>query len=959
MAASKKRPPRARGGRDADKGGRPPAEGGAAPAKGNLAAEPRPALFLVFLLLGAFALAALASFSPRQEFFFSESLLDGFVLESPLTDGNLCGRLGATFAVLAFNFFGVGAFMLPFFAFLIAFWMLRSRADASMYWKCTLMFFLLASGTLLLTLSFDATTRFAAMPEGVGGGFGRLLFGELCRPLLGVAGTATLGAVVYLLCLTALLVAPPQRILAKLTDAVAAALSRRRERARALREERRRLIEARRRNALALREQMREAQIDASSAVPMRAGAPVAVLPEKSSEADDDEIDFSDVPVGENAAPECAAGMPESAPEPEEPVPVAAADEPETPADEDEEEDEEERAPEPEKILGTLRPFPREETPAPVPADENESVPAEATPPDEEPAPAEETAPEPRARAVPAPAPAEFRVIEEDAIERAELADEPHRRGAYKFPPMELLKAPPEEKTSEASHEEFRERGEQIVSALAKFKISSELTTVQVGPTITRYEITPQDDVRVEKILSLQNNIAMRLKVQSARLALVPEHGTVGIEVPNRKPKPVFIREILESRAWHENEMEIPIVLGKDVTGKPVLMDLAKMPHGLIAGSTGSGKSVCINGIVTSILYSATPEDVRLVMVDPKAVELQMYNKVPHMLIPVITDAKKVSGALKWLINEMERRYQLLKAANVRNIVGFNAKLIKDREEAAAARERAAALEKELSAEERAAIAESAEARTELSVPRDEGVLDELAAKRKMSYIVCIIDEFADLMQVVGPEIDSAIHRLTAKARAAGIHLILATQRPDAKVVTGVIKANLPVRVAFKVTSAVNSKIILDEVGAESLIGKGDMLIVPPGTSVLSRAQGSFVSEDEIDAIVNYLHDENGAPQYAQEVQEAIDRAAEEAEAEKNGGKGDDEDDVDLNDDEALADKAWEIIRTTKRASTSWLQTKLRIGYGRATRVMDVLEERGWIGPPQTGSKTRDILRDD
>ncbi len=954
MPAPKKRP-RSRNGRDADNGKRPPADAAAVSApKGGLAAEPRPALFLVFLLLGAFTLTALASFSPRQEFFFSESLLDGFVLESPLTDGNLCGKLGATFAVLAFNFFGVGAFMLPFFAFLIAFWMLRSRADASMYWKCTLMFFLLASGTLLLTLFFDETTRFAVMPEGVGGGFGRLLFGDLCRPLLGVAGTACLGAVVYLLCLTSLLVAPPQRILAKLTDAVAAALSRRRERARALREERRRLIEARRRNALALREQLREAQIEASSAVPMRAGAPVAVLPEKSS-GDDDEIDFSDVPVRENAVPECAAGMPESAPEPEAPAEADAA-APETSDAADDEE--EERAPEPEKILGTLRPFPREEAeaPAPVPAAETE-----AASPEETPTPREDTVPaetEPPARAA-KDAPAEFRVIEDDAIERAELADEPLRRGAYKFPPMELLKAPPEEKISEASHEEFRERGEQIVSALAKFKISSELTTVQVGPTITRYEITPQDDVRVEKILSLQNNIAMRLKVQSARLALVPEHGTVGIEVPNRKPKPVFIREILESKAWHENDMEIPIVLGKDVTGKPVLMDLAKMPHGLIAGSTGSGKSVCINGIVTSILYSASPEDVRLVMVDPKAVELQMYNKVPHMLIPVITDAKKVAGALKWLINEMERRYQLLKAANVRNIVGFNAKLIKDREEAAAARERAAAIEKELSAEERAAIAEGEETRAELSVPRDEGVLDELAAKRKMSYIVCIIDEFADLMQVVGPEIDSAIQRLTAKARAAGIHLILATQRPDAKVVTGVIKANLPVRVAFKVTSAVNSKIILDEVGAESLIGKGDMLILPPGTSVLSRAQGSFVSENEIDAIVNYLYDENGAPLYAQDVQEAIDRAAEEAEAEKNGGKGADEDDVDINDDEALADKAWEIIRTTKRASTSWLQTKLRIGYGRATRVMDVLEERGWIGPPQTGSKTRDILRDD
>lgn len=926
-------------------------------------------LFLIFLSLGLCTLAALASYDNTQKFFFSETYLRNFASSGSLAGENLCGQLGATFSVLSLHFFGVGAFLLPLYGLLIASYAVRSRASFSLYWKCMLMFALLCAGTLLLTFvpvgisgsnSSLAENPSSFMPKGPGGVLGEFLRSDVFEPVLGIIGTACVAIGFSVFCLLSLLVAPPGRIFAWCVNGVASTFSRWKAESAARKEARRRLIEARRQNAREISGEIRDARTDANSTIPMRVGGRTAILPEpKRRDSASREDDFSDVSVHPNAVPDYV-------PEALNPIETDFAFPAEVSSDDElsaEESEPENKETGPEKIIGTLTPFPHKEIPYDVP----EALPqrsvsgTEKTPQPVEPASIEDILGETKISPEHQPVPAEevieereVQIIEDEGLERADET-EVASRGEYVFPPLSLLKAPPEEKISEATSEEFKERGLQIVDALSKFKISSELTTVQVGPTITRYEITPQDDVRVEKILGLQNNIAMKIKAQSARLALVPEHGTVGIEVPNKTPKPVFIREILESKTWHENRMEIPVILGKDVTGKPVIMDLARMPHGLIAGSTGSGKSVCINGIVTSILYSASPEDVRLVMVDPKVVELEVYNRVPHMLIPVISDAKKVPGAIKWLINEMERRYDLLRRAGVRNIVGFNAKLIKDREEAAAAREAAAALEKELSASERAAISEKAE----ISIPRDEGVLDELAAKKKMAYIVCIVDEFSDLMQVAGAEIESGIARLAAKARAAGIHLILATQRPDAKTVTGLIKANLPSRIAFKVTSAVNSKIILDEIGAESLIGKGDMLYLPPGTSILNRAQGSFVSEEEIAHIVDFLHENNGAPHYAQEVQDAIDRAAEEAEEEKNGGKNTDADDFDLNDDEVLMEKAWEVIRTTQRASTSSLQIKLRIGYGKATRIMNMLEDRGYIGPPQSGSKTRDILRND
>jgi S-DNA-T family DNA segregation ATPase FtsK/SpoIIIE len=472
-----------------------------------------------------------------------------------------------------------------------------------------------------------------------------------------------------------------------------------------------------------------------------------------------------------------------------------------------------------------------------------------------------------------------------------------------------------------------------LVRTLDEFGVKVIPGEIHTGPVITRYEVTPAPGVRVEKIVNLDKNIALGLKALSVRiLAPVPGKGTVGIEVPNKISQAVCMRDIVESRAWADADAEIPIVLGKDVTGKPMVTDLTKMPHVLIAGSTGSGKTVCINAIIASLLYHSGPEDLRFIMVDPKVVEMQMYNALPHMLIPVVTEPKKVPGALKWLIAEMEHRYQIFAKTNVRNIAGFNAKIAKDKEEQARAEA------EDMSPEERAAL-------QQMEVPRDDDAFE--VPRKKLPYIVCVIDELADLMMVAPADIETCIARIAQLARAAGIHLILATQRPSVNVITGVIKANLPSRISFKVASKIDSRTILDGGGAEALIGKGDMLFIPPGTSNLVRAQGAFVSDDEINAIVDFLKEKNDPPQFAEDVQKQIDAGGEE-------GGGDDGGPTDG--DELLPD-AIDVLRSTKRASTSMLQRRLRIGYNRAARLMEELEERGIVGP-ENGSSPREIMVD-
>lgn len=489
--------------------------------------------------------------------------------------------------------------------------------------------------------------------------------------------------------------------------------------------------------------------------------------------------------------------------------------------------------------------------------------------------------------------------------------------------PLTLLK---EQVKSDAlnSEEEHQQNAANLMRILGEFGVEVTLGQVHVGPVITCYEVVPAAGVRVEKISGLDKNIALGMRAQSVRiLAPIPGKAAVGVEVPNQKSTPVGLREILESPTWNDEKRELPIALGKDVSGKALVSDLTKMPHLLIAGATGSGKSICINSIVASIVYSKSPKEVRLIMVDPKVVELKVFNTLPHMLIPVVTEPKKVPAALKILLNEMERRYQIFAKANVRNLIGFNNRKKDPKHEFPPAEQQA-----------------------EL-----DGVTEEIEIPERLPYIVAIIDELADLMMIAPAEIENSIARLAQLARAAGIHIIIATQRPSVNVVTGVIKANLPSRIAFQVASQVDSRTILDGKGAETLIGRGDMLFTPPGTSKIVRAQGAFTSDQEIQDIVDFLKC-NGLPVYDLTFKDRIDKAA----SEDDEGDGAD-DDGDMGDDGELFQQALEVLKSSKRASTSNLQRKLRIGYNRAARIMDLMEDKGIVGP-DNGSSPREILVD-
>jgi S-DNA-T family DNA segregation ATPase FtsK/SpoIIIE len=553
---------------------------------------------------------------------------------------------------------------------------------------------------------------------------------------------------------------------------------------------------------------------------------------------------------------------------------------------------------------------------APAPKPEPKAAPAA-------PKLARETAPEPKA----APkTKIELNIVKPEETKKAKVTVPQSSDENYKFPPLPLLKERVKP-SAENSEEEHTRNAENLLRILSEFGVEVTLGEIHVGPVITRYEVVPAAGVRVEKIAGLDKNIALGMRAQSVRiLAPIPGKAAVGVEVPNQHPTPVGMREILESEDWAGAKADLPIALGKDVSGKPLVSDLAKMPHLLIAGATGSGKSVCINSIVASILYSKSPKDVRLLMVDPKVVELKIFNALPHMLIPVVTEPKKVPGALKWLLGEMEQRYQMFAKVNVRNILGFNAR--KKNPPPAPA-------------EGQAALAGV-----------DPLAADDLEIPERLPYIVAIIDELADLMMVAPAEIETSIARLAQLARAAGIHLIIATQRPSVNVITGVIKANLPSRIAFQVASQVDSRTILDTKGADTLIGRGDMLFSPPGTSRLVRAQGAFVSDEEVQGLVDFLK-VNGPPIYANEVQAQIDRAAKEDDEDGDGGG----DDSDLGDDEDLYQQALDVLKSTRRASTSMIQRRLRIGYNRAARIMDLMEEKGIVGP-ENGSSPREILAD-
>jgi S-DNA-T family DNA segregation ATPase FtsK/SpoIIIE len=497
----------------------------------------------------------------------------------------------------------------------------------------------------------------------------------------------------------------------------------------------------------------------------------------------------------------------------------------------------------------------------------------------------------------------------------------------YELPGVDLFDPVEAESRKASDPAELKEIQAVLVDTLKQFNIDVAPGDITRGPTITRYEVYPARGVRVDRITSLERDLARATRAERINiLAPIPGKDTVGIEIANTKKVKVALREIVESPDWAQTKMKIPIVLGKDVYGKIILGDLAQMPHCLVAGTTGSGKSVCINAVIASILLRFSPADLQFVMIDPKVVEMQMYNSLPHLKIPVVTDPKKVLLALRWVVSEMEKRYRIFAHVGVRNVSGFNARPKPK-------------TQKQLDLE-----AESGrDGQTRPNVPdgtrnaRDE----DLIIPEKLPYIVVIIDELADLMQTAPADVESAIARITQMARAAGIHMIVATQTPRADIITGVIKANIPTRIAFQVASSLDSRVILDENGAERLLGQGDMFYRPPGTSRLVRSQGVLVTDDEIHRLVSFVSAQ-AQPSFDVDVQTQLESSA-----------SPDEDVTE--EDEELVKRCLEIIRQEKKASTSMLQRRLRLGYTRAARVVDILERRGILGPGE-GAKPREIL---
>jgi S-DNA-T family DNA segregation ATPase FtsK/SpoIIIE len=511
--------------------------------------------------------------------------------------------------------------------------------------------------------------------------------------------------------------------------------------------------------------------------------------------------------------------------------------------------------------------------------------------------------------------------------------------GNYKLPSLDFLQHADMTLKPTESKEELMANARLMQATLAQFDIEVSLGDITKGPTITRYELHPAPGVKLEKIAALSNNIAAALKAERIHiLAPVPGKSSVGVEVPNLIKTKVIMRDLFESDEWRNSKARIPIALGKDVYGHPIVADLAEMPHCLIAGSTGSGKSVCINSIIASLLYKFSPDQLRFVMIDPKVVELQQYNALPHLVVPVVTDPKKVLLALRWVVNEMEKRYQIFARVGVRNIKSFNERP-KDKPLPQQEMELPLAVKKEKV--EAGADGFAVQVDEQIVVPRE----DDIIIPEKLSYIVVIIDELADLMLVAPADVEMAIARITQMARAAGIHCIVATQRPSVDVITGVIKANIPARIAFQVASRVDSRTILDAMGADKLLGKGDMLYLPPGSGNLKRAQGALITDKELEDIVGFIA-QQAKPSYEAEIHKQLSKPTPNTDIESG-----------IDEDEEIIQQCIEVIRSEQKASVSLLQRRLRLGYGRAARIMDELENRGIVGE-SNGAEPREILID-
>ncbi len=496
----------------------------------------------------------------------------------------------------------------------------------------------------------------------------------------------------------------------------------------------------------------------------------------------------------------------------------------------------------------------------------------------------------------------------------AEIKKEAEKEVPYVYPPLSLLTYKPDENAAK-SKQELQQTAKNLMTALENFSVDTTYLDAVRGPTVTRYELQPNAGVKISKITNLADDIALHLAASGVRIeAPIPGRSAIGIEIPNKISSVVYLKETISSDAFRSHKSNIAVALGKDISGQNVCIDLAKMPHLLIAGSTGSGKSVCINTLLMSILYKSSPEQVKLILVDPKVVELSVYNGIPHLLVPVVTEAKKAAGALQWAVTEMMQRYKLFAEKNVRNFQGYNEKITGE--------------------------------------------------EKPLPQIVIVIDELADLMMVAPGEVEDAICRLAQMARAAGMHLVIATQRPSADVLTGLIKANVPSRIAFAVSSGIDSRIILDQTGAEKLIGRGDMLYNPLGCPKPMRIQGCFVSDKEIEDVVSFIKEHSASDGNSEEqskIMDAIEKNSRESvKGNKKGitgsmgGTDADGDFVDDGDD-VLLPRAVELVLKAGMASTSGLQRSLGVGHSRAGRLMDQMEKKGYIGPYQ-GSKPRDVL---
>ncbi len=493
-------------------------------------------------------------------------------------------------------------------------------------------------------------------------------------------------------------------------------------------------------------------------------------------------------------------------------------------------------------------------------------------------------------------------------ISRTQIEENTPEKKEYIFPPLALLKQDLTPK-NENIREELQTNASRLVDTLRSFKVRTRIVNISRGPAITRYELAPEEGVRVRAIANLVDDIALNLATTGVRIeAPIPGKAAVGIEVPNKTVSTVYLRELVDTETFAKAASKLNVGLGVDVAGAPVFLDIVKMPHLLIAGATGMGKSVCINSIITSLLYKASPDEVKLMLIDPKKVELNIYNGLPHLLVPVVSDPKKAAGSLQWAVTEMERRFEMIEEVGVRDVKNYNI-ITKDDPE-----------------------------------------------KEFLPQIVIIIDELADLMMTAPDDVEASICRLAQKARAAGMHLIIGTQRPSVDVITGLIKANVPSRIAFTVASQTDSRVVLDMAGAEKLIGRGDMLYAPVGASKPVRVQGAFVSESEVESIVSFIKNENGDEvEYSSDIMESINRAAASCGSSKKSGGASLDGEVDGEGGDPMLRAAIELALESDKISTSLIQRRLSLGYGRAAKLIDEMEKRGFVSAPD-GQKPRRIL---